>query len=103
LVQYKRKITEPEREVAVIDEVDVLVVGAGPGGLGAAIAAARHGAKVLLMGRYGYVGGMATRGLVLMLDRMGTDDGEHIIRGIAHELVEKLDSMGAVIYPPKDA
>jgi len=38
-----------------------------------------------------------------MLDRMGTDDGEHIMRGIAQELVEKLDSMGAVIYPPKDA
>ncbi len=103
LERYERNITEPAREVPVIAEVDVVVVGAGPAGLGAAIAAARHGAKVLLMERYGYVGGMATGGLVLMLDRMGNDEGEHIVRGIAQEIVEKLDSLGAVIYPPKDA
>jgi hypothetical protein len=100
--RYKKTIIEPEREVPVVDEVDVLVVGAGPAGLGAAIAAARHGAKTLLIERYGYVGGMATGGLVLLIDRMGNDDGEHNVKGIAQELIDRLEAMNAVIYPPKD-
>lgn len=100
--KHKKTIIEPEREVPVIDEVDVLVVGAGPAGLGAAVAAARHGAKVVLIERYGYVGGMATGGLVLLIDRMGNDEGEQVVKGIAQELIDKLESMNEVIYPPKE-
>lgn len=100
--QDQKTIVEPEREVAVIDETDVLVVGAGPAGLAAAVAAGRHGARVDLIERYGYVGGMATGGLVLMLDRMGNDEGQQVVGGIAQELVDRLEEMNAVIYPPRE-
>jgi succinate dehydrogenase/fumarate reductase flavoprotein subunit len=96
-------VLEPEREIPILDRTEVLVVGGGPAGLAAAIAAARQSVKVDLMERYGYVGGMATGGLVLMMDRMGNDEGEHVVRGIAQELVDRLDQMGAVTYPPRDA
>lgn len=96
-------VLEPERETRVLDRTDVLVVGGGPAGLAAAISAARQGARVDLIERYGYVGGMATGGLVLMLDRMGNDEGEQVVRGLAQEVVDRLDQMGAVIYPPRDA
>jgi glycine/D-amino acid oxidase-like deaminating enzyme len=95
-------VVEPERETRVLNRTDVLVVGGGPAGLAAAIAAARQGAKVDLIERYGYVGGMATGGLVLMLDRMGNDEGEQVVRGLAQEVVGRLDEMGAAIYPPRE-
>jgi len=100
--KYKSKVVEQEREVPVLARVEVLVAGGGPAGLAAAIAAARQGAKVGLLERYGYVGGMATGGLVLMLDRMGNDEGQQVVRGIAQELIDRLDEMGAVSYPPQE-
>jgi hypothetical protein len=57
---------EPSREINIFKEVEVLVIGSGPGGISAAIAAAREGADTLLVERYGHLGGMATGGLVLM-------------------------------------
>jgi glycine/D-amino acid oxidase-like deaminating enzyme len=95
-------VVEPERETRVLGRTDVLVVGAGPAGLAAAIAAARQGGRVDLIERYGYVGGMATGGLVLMLDRMGNDEGEQVIRGIAQEVIDRLDQMEATVYPPRE-
>jgi hypothetical protein len=55
---------EPAREIPVLDEVDVLVVGAGPAGCGAALAAGRQGMKTLLVEQFNCVGGMATSGLM---------------------------------------
>ena len=52
------------RTLPVFDEVDILVVGAGPAGIGAAISAARSGAKTMLFDQNGYVGGQATAGRV---------------------------------------
>ena len=57
-----RLITEPARQTRVCREADVVVVGGGPGGFASAIAAARSGAKTVLIERYGYLGGMATWG-----------------------------------------
>ncbi len=53
-----------EKEIPVLAETDVLVVGGGPGGLGAAVMAARQGVKVVLAERYGCMGGMASFGEV---------------------------------------
>ncbi|WP_312427242.1 FAD-dependent oxidoreductase [Lacrimispora sp.] len=57
-------ITENKREIPVIREVDVLVLGAGPAGIGAAVAAAREGAVTMLVEQAGDVGGIATAGLM---------------------------------------
>ena len=52
------------KEIPVIAETDVLVVGGGPGGMGASVMAARMGAKVILVERYGVLGGMSAQGEV---------------------------------------
>ena len=58
-INYKKM-----QDIPVIASVDVLVVGGGPGGLGAAVMAARQGAKTMLVERYGCMGGMAFHGEV---------------------------------------
>ena len=67
---------------------DVVVLGAGPGGLAAALQAARNGAKVLLCDKNGYLGGNMTLGLPLLgfLDK----DGRTVVRGIAQEFIDDL-------------
>ncbi len=71
-----------------IREFDIVVLGAGPGGLAAALAAARNGAKVLLVEKNGYLGGNMTLGLPLLgfLDK----DGRTVIKGIAQEFIDDL-------------
>jgi hypothetical protein len=81
---------EPAREIPVYAETDVLVVGGGPAGTAAAIAAARLGADVLLVERYNHLGGLSTGGLVIWIDRMSDWSGKHIIRGIAGDLMDRL-------------
>ena len=73
---------------------DVLVVGGGPGGLSAAIAAARNGADTLLVERYGFLGGMATAGLVNPYMTYWAGE-EQIIEGIHQEICDRLTAMGA--------
>lgn len=55
---------EPEKKVPIVDEVDVLVVGGGPAGIGAAIASARQGCKTMLVEQAGDLGGVATTGMM---------------------------------------
>ena len=55
---------EPARRLPILDEADVLVVGGGPGGIGAAVAAARNGARTILVERFGSFGGTWTAGLL---------------------------------------
>ena len=55
-----KTITEPQREIPVLYEADVIVVGGGPAGIGAALAAARNGAKTILIEKFNCLGGMQT-------------------------------------------
>jgi hypothetical protein len=91
----------PERNVPVIAECDVLVVGGGAAGMSAAIAAARQGADTVLVERYGYMGGLASGGLIVLLLTLDDGDGNQVIAGQCQELVERLEARGACYYPPK--
>ncbi len=91
-----RSITVPGRELPVIDEYDVIVAGGGPGGIPAAVAAARAGAKTLLIERYGYLGGMATAGLIAVIlgTRASGAPEVPMIGGIAEELCRRMTQLG---------
>lgn len=75
---------------------DIIVAGAGPSGMTAAISAARNGAKVLLIDKNGFLGGMNTAGLVGPLMTFHCDD-KQIIKGIAQEIVDRLIKKGGSI------
>ena len=92
-------VREAAREVPVHAECDVLVVGGGPAGTAAAVAAARLGARTLLLERHNHLGGLSTGGLVIWIDRMTDWDGRRVIRGFAEEYLDRLPR-DAVAGPP---
>jgi len=63
-------VTEPSGRVPVAASSDLVVVGGGPAGIAAALAGARNGLSVTLLERYPYLGGLASGGMVLVLDDM---------------------------------
>lgn len=96
------RVDEQLRKVApVAGDYDVVVVGGGPAGFIAAIAAARKGAKVAIIERYGFLGGMATIGYVAPISVFAKNN-ELVIGGIPWEFVGRLEKMGgAFIEWPK--
>jgi glycine/D-amino acid oxidase-like deaminating enzyme len=94
-------ITEPARTTPVVADTDVLVVGGGPAGLCAAIAAARAGARVVLAERYPHLGGLASGGEVIVLDDMA-DQQHKTVAGLSDEIVARLEALGAAVYPPAE-
>jgi len=100
--QTPKTIHEAARETNVCYEADVVVVGGGPGGHSAAVAAARNGAKTVLLERHGHLGGMATGGLVIQILLMSDGTKEPQIGGLCQEWIDRLDPLGAVLYPKAD-
>src|SRR6478735_6550598 len=90
---------EPERDLPVIARPDVLVVGAGSAGIAAAIAAARRGADVWLVERYGFVGGLATFGLINLLLTLDDGCGTQVVAGLCQEIVDRLAQRGDARAP----
>lgn len=80
-------ITEPERKLPVLGEYDVAVCGGGVAGVAAALSAARHGAKVLLIEKQFALGGLATLGLVTIYLPLCDGLGRQVSFGIAEELL----------------
>jgi hypothetical protein len=97
----KGEVFEPARKIPIHAEADVLVVGGGPAGVAASVAAGRMGAKVILLERYNHLGGLWTGGLVLpLLSNYGTNEkGEFhkVLGGIGEEISQKLFGMDMAI------
>ena len=92
----------PAYAAEVIGQVDVCVAGGGPAGLGAALAAARLGASVCLVERYGFLGGNFTAASVgticgLYVKDVGSFD--YAKRAVAKEVAEAVKSRGAATGP----
>ena len=97
-----KTVTEPARETRVCHETDVLVVGGGPAGVAAAVAAARNGARTALVERYGHLGGMATGGLVILIPFLSDGTEQQVLAGLLQEMVDRLDVRHAALYPKKE-
>jgi hypothetical protein len=82
-----REIIEPERQTPIIRNTDVVIVGGGPAGLTAALAAQRLGVDVLVIERHGCLGGLMTSGFV-------TKPQAPIIGGIPEEIFDCAQSLG---------
>lgn len=91
------QVHRPAAEVPVEIQTEVLVCGGGPAGTAAALAAARQGAKVTLVERYGHLGGLATGGLVLVLPHF-EDNGRPTIGGLGREMRDALTATGDVTF-----
>ncbi|MFV0426302.1 MAG: FAD-dependent oxidoreductase [Beutenbergiaceae bacterium] len=95
-------VTTSELHAPVVSRSDVIVVGGGPAGVAAAVTAARSGVSVTLLERYPALGGLASGGMVLVLDDM-INGQEITVTGIVSEYIERLEKLGlAVVPPPQD-
>ena len=90
------ELQEKSREIQVIKEADVVVVGGGPAGIGAAISAAKNGAHTVLIERYGFLGGMATAGLLPVITGTNSKNGR-IVKGVCQDLIDRMVKLGGAI------
>lgn len=95
-------ITSKSQNIPVVANTDVVVVGAGAAGVSAAVSAARNGCTVTLVERYHHLGGMASGGMVLVLDDMVNEGNELVTTGIVTEFVERLEKQDGAVYPPPE-
>ncbi|ETX15069.1 invasion protein [Roseivivax halodurans JCM 10272] len=100
--RIKDHVTSRAEQIPVVSDTDVVVIGAGPAGLSAAVSAARNGARVTLVERYHHLGGMASGGMVLVLDDMVNEGNEIVTTGIVDEFVERMERQDGAVYPPSE-
>jgi len=98
------KVIQPERQVPLLHQTDVLVVGGGSAGVMAAVAARRAGVNVAIVERYGCFGGLWTGGMVLLvISTHAKENGEKVkvMRGLGDELLERLTKFDGAIMNQK--
>lgn len=99
----QRTIEVPAESLPVIDEADVVVVGGGTAGFIAATAAARTGARTILVERFGYLGGCLTTTYNTGPGWFGDSDGYQIIGGLPWEYVERMQREGECFLVGRNA
>lgn len=93
------------KKTPIVKKTDVIVIGGGPGGIGAALASARNGAKTVLIERYGFLGGMITSGLVRWwpIDKLiplkAYGETRPLQGGIIKDFIQELVNMGGAVDP----
>ncbi len=95
-------IEEPARQLQVYGEYEVVVLGGGPAGIAAAVAAARAGRRTLLIERYGFLGGMGTAaGVTNFCGLHANVHGQmhRVVQGVASELLARIDRLGGLNTP----
>src|SRR6202045_1490360 len=97
-----KTIEEPARQLPLYGGYEVAVLGGGPAGIAAAVAAARAGKRTLLIERYGFLGGMGTAaGVTNFCGLHANVHGEmhRVVRGIASDLLDRIDRLGGLNAP----
>lgn len=94
-------MNKPGDNFPVVATSDVVVVGGGAAGVTAAVSAARNGCSVTLLERYHHLGGMASGGMVLVLDDM-INGKEIVVSGIVDEFVARMKKEGMAVVPPEE-
>jgi glycine/D-amino acid oxidase-like deaminating enzyme len=97
-----KTITEAPRKTEVVAEAEILIIGGGPAGIAAATAAARWGARVMLLEKYGFLGGMGTAAMVTNfcgLHASINGSVQQIVRGVADDILERLDNLDGLREP----
>ena len=97
-----KTISEPARDIPLYGEYEVVVLGGGPAGITAAVAAARAGRRTLLIERYGFLGGMGTAaGVTNFCGLHANVHGEmhRVVQGIASDLLARIDRLDGLNKP----
>ncbi|WP_027580226.1 FAD-dependent oxidoreductase [Bradyrhizobium sp. Ai1a-2] len=97
-----KTIEEPARRVPIYGEYEVAVLGGGPAGIAAAVAAARAGRRTLLIERYGFLGGMGTAAGVTNFCGLHANvhgQAHRVVQGIASDLLARIDHFGGLNKP----
>ena len=95
-------LNEAARRTTLLAETEVLVLGGGPAGIAAAASAAAAGREVLLVERYGFLGGMGTAaGVTNFCGLHANVHGEmkRVVHGVADELLQRIDALGGLNEP----
>ncbi|WP_342451156.1 FAD-dependent oxidoreductase [Piscinibacter koreensis] len=99
---FSATLDEPARRTPLHGEYDVAVLGGGPAGIAAAASAARNGARVLLVERYGFLGGMGTAaGVTNFCGLHANVHGEirQVVHGVADELLDRMRALDGLNEP----
>ncbi|HWI82063.1 FAD-dependent oxidoreductase [Ramlibacter sp.] len=95
-------VTEPARQTPVFGEYEVVVLGGGPAGMAAAVAAARAGRSTLLLERHGFLGGMGTAAGVTNFCGLHANvhgDIRQVVHGVADDLLDRIAGLGGLNAP----